>query len=76
LQRELVRMAEHCCEGRIVFTLEGGYQLDVLAHGVRNAIYALLGEGTISDPIGPAPHSGPNIEGLLSNLLQAHHLAE
>ncbi|MGD8997236.1 MAG: histone deacetylase, partial [Anaerolineae bacterium] len=46
VQRELVRMADQLCEGRIVFTLEGGYQLEALAYGVSNACHALLGEDT------------------------------
>jgi acetoin utilization deacetylase AcuC-like enzyme len=74
LQRELVRMAETFCDGRIVFTLEGGYQLEVLAHGVRNAFYALLGEEPVSDPLGPAPGPEPNVEPLLSTLMRTHRL--
>ena len=50
LCRELMGMAGELCEGRIVFVLEGGYQLDVLAHGVRNLAHLLLGDDEISDP--------------------------
>ena len=50
LCRELLGMAREICEGRIVFVLEGGYQLDVLAHGVRNLAHLLLGDEEISDP--------------------------
>ena len=39
LGRELVRMAEQLCEGRIVFGLEGGYQLDVLASTGRRDLH-------------------------------------
>ena len=50
LCRELLGMAREICEGRIIFVLEGGYQLDVLAHGVRNLAHLLLGDEEISDP--------------------------
>ncbi len=50
LCRELMGMAREMCKGRIVFVLEGGYQLEVLAHGVRNLAHLLLGDEGISDP--------------------------
>jgi acetoin utilization deacetylase AcuC-like enzyme len=74
LGQELVRMAEQLCEGRIVFTLEGGYQLDVLAHGVLNALYAMLGEDTIVDPFGPSPRPEREVNALLARLKSAHGL--
>ncbi len=75
IARELVAMAEELCGGRIVFTLEGGYHLDVLAHGVLNAFYALLGEETISDPFGPPfPASEPDIGPLLARLKERHQV--
>ncbi len=77
IARELVAMAEELCGGRIVFALEGGYHLDVLAHGVLNAFYALLGEETVSDPFGPPfPASEPDIEALLARLKERHRLGE
>ena len=74
---ELVEMAGELCQGRILLTLEGGYHLDVLAHGILNTFYALLDEETVSDPLGPAPDVGPGValEGLFSNLRRAHGLA-
>ena len=50
LSRELLSMAQQLCDGRIVFVLEGGYQLDVLAHGVNNLAHLLLGDSAFSDP--------------------------
>ncbi len=49
--RRLVELAKHCCEGRIVFTLEGGYDPDALAWSVEAAIRSCLGE-LVEDPIG------------------------
>ena len=75
MARELVAMAEELCGGRILFALEGGYDLQVLAHGVLNAFYALLGEETISDPLGPAPRDGPDVEPLIRQLSGLHDLS-
>lgn len=50
LTRELLAMAQRHCRGRIVFVLEGGYQLQVLAHGVLNLARRLLDEDGFSDP--------------------------
>ncbi len=56
LARTLVALARDLCAGRIIFTLEGGYHLTALAHGVVATCYALLGEDTIPDPLGVSPH--------------------
>mgnify|MGYP001180641796 FL=1 len=74
MARALVSMAEQWCEGQIVFTLEGGYQLDVLAYGVLNTFYALLGEETVVDPLGPSKRSEPSIDGLIDDLKSLHQL--
>jgi len=74
LGRELVHMAEQLCEGRIAFTLEGGYELDVLACGVLNAFYTLLGDDTIADPIGPSPRPERPVDDLVARLKEAHGL--
>lgn len=74
LERELVHMAGQLCDGQIVFTLEGGYQLDVLAYGVLNAFYAMLGEETIADPLGPSPHPGRPVDTLIARLKGVHNL--
>jgi acetoin utilization deacetylase AcuC-like enzyme len=74
LGRELVDMAAYLCEGRIVFTLEGGYQLDVLACGVLNAFYAMLGEDTVVDPFGPSPHPERPVDELIVRLRELHGL--
>ena len=74
LERELVRMAEQLCAGRIVFTLEGGYQLDVLACGVLNGFHAMMGEDTIADPVGPSPRPERPVDALVARLKEAHGL--
>lgn len=74
IERELVRMAGQLCDGRIVFTLEGGYELDVLACGVLNACYALLGQDTVVDPFGPSPRPERSVDELIAQLKDAHDL--
>ncbi len=74
LTRELIRMAAELCNGRIVFVLEGGYELDVLAHGVLNIAYALQGEDQISDPLGSLDMPSQGTENLVEQLLALHNL--
>ena len=75
LGQELVHMAEQLCDGRIVFTLEGGYQLDVLAYGVLNAFYAMRGEASIADPLGPSPYPERPVDALVTRLKEVHGLS-
>lgn len=58
LARECLRLAERLCGGKIVFVMEGGYDLGALAHGWRNVARALLGSVELSDPYGEAPAAG------------------
>jgi acetoin utilization deacetylase AcuC-like enzyme len=74
MAKELVSMAKVVCDGRIVFALEGGYHLDVLAHGVLNSLYALLGEDQVSDPLGVAPAGGRSVDDLVARLRDLHNL--
>lgn len=72
--RYLVEMASSLCEGRILFVLEGGYELRVLSLGILNNIYALLGIDEIRDPIGPMPENENDVTDLLLQLKQRHLL--
>ncbi len=58
LARECLRLAERLCGGKIVFVMEGGYDLQALAHGWRNIARALLGGDEVSDPYGEGPAAG------------------
>ena len=42
LSRELVRIAQICCDGRLVSLLEGGYHLEALAASARVHVAALM----------------------------------
>jgi len=74
LTRELIRMAEELCGGRIVFVLEGGYDLEVLSHGFLNVAYALLSQDEIVDPLGSIDGLGRDTAELADALLQIHDL--
>ncbi|NDJ34620.1 MAG: histone deacetylase [Chloroflexi bacterium] len=76
LTRELIAMAGELCAGRIIFALEGGYDLEALPHGVLNVAYALQGLDTVSDPVGPIDYPEQQVDGLIANLRKLHSLEE
>jgi len=50
----LKKLADELCQGRLVFTLEGGYNLEVIAASTKAIFDVLLGSSTIDDPLGKA----------------------
>lgn len=72
--RTLIETAQKLCEGKIIFVMEGGYDLTVLGHGWLNVAQALLGKDHISDPLGKSSQSVPLQERLLDWMLKTHHL--
>jgi acetoin utilization deacetylase AcuC-like enzyme len=48
----LKKLAAELCQGRLVFTLEGGYNLQVVASSTRAVFDLLLGNSEIDDPLG------------------------
>ncbi|MBI1278540.1 MAG: histone deacetylase [Anaerolineaceae bacterium] len=75
LSRELIKMADQYCGGKIVFAMEGGYNLDALSQGMVNIGHALLSEDTVSDPLGPPKDSRePDMKPLISALREIHRL--
>lgn len=75
LTRMLIDLANELCVGRIVFVLEGGYNLHVLSSGWLNVAYALLGHDHVDDPVGAAPGSAPSIDQLVEHIRRIHELA-
>lgn len=77
LGRILKGLADELCDERLVFTLEGGYNLDALASSIRATLDVLLGNPDIVDPLGePTRASGaPDIEALLQAVKGTHGLA-
>jgi len=50
----LKELAAELCQGRLVFTLEGGYNLQVVASSIKAVFAVLLGNSEIDDPLGKA----------------------
>ena len=46
LTRVLLDIAEQCCEGKLVMTLEGGYNLEALRDSVREVLREMVGRRT------------------------------
>jgi acetoin utilization deacetylase AcuC-like enzyme len=74
LTRELIDMAKQYCDGKIVFVMEGGYNLEVLSNGVLNIAHALLGSPDVSDPLGSNTKPEPEITALIESLQKLHDL--
>ena len=75
ITRKLIGYAKALCGGRVLFVLEGGYQLDVLTTGVGNVLHALLGHDTVHDPFGRMPQEEHDISDLLAHL-KVHYLSK
>lgn len=73
ITRELIRMAEQLCSGKIVFALEGGYHLEVLGQGMRNVAHALLGDDIVSDAYGSGGKE-PDVRPLIERIRRLHRL--
>jgi acetoin utilization deacetylase AcuC-like enzyme len=50
----LKELAAELCQGRLVFTLEGGYNLRVVASSIKAVFDVLLGNSKVDDPLGKA----------------------
>ena len=75
LTREIIRMAESVCDGRIVFVMEGGYNLDVIGNGIANVVRCLLGDEDTVDPIGaPKDDREPDVLHLIDSVRDIHGL--
>jgi len=51
----LKELAAELCQGRLVFTLEGGYNLRVVTSSIKAVFDVLLGNSEVDDPLGKAP---------------------
>ncbi|MGB1251373.1 MAG: histone deacetylase [Candidatus Promineifilaceae bacterium] len=73
LVRRLLQWSERLCGGKIVFVLEGGYDLQVLSIGVQNLMMALLQHEAV-DPLGGSAEPEPDLSELIVKLRQQHLL--
>lgn len=75
LAQSFIALANEICGGRIVFVLEGGYNLEVLAPAVGNVFRLLLGDSECDDPLGQAAGPAePDLTRLLTDLKRTHQL--
>jgi acetoin utilization deacetylase AcuC-like enzyme len=67
-------LADELCGGRLIFVLEGGYNLNALAASVKATFDVLLGN-SVSDPLGQSPRSFgvPGIDNLIKAIKEIHH---
>lgn len=73
LVEALMALADELCGGRLVATLEGGYNLDVLPHCVLTTLRALRNDPAgASDPFGPAPGRETDVSALLAAARRVH----
>jgi len=76
MARIIKGLANELCDGRLVFSLEGGYHLGALAASVKATFDTLLGNSGSDDPLGQSPRSftAPKIDRLIRAIKEAHAL--
>ena len=73
MTRILKQLAGEFCEGRMVFSLEGGYDFRAISHSVK-AIFDVLLDREFSEEEDFHPQASPNIGPQLERIKQIHHL--
>jgi len=56
ITRIIKQLSDELCEGKCVYCLEGGYNLQVLTNAINYTFNLWLGEKYNDDPFGPPPH--------------------
>jgi acetoin utilization deacetylase AcuC-like enzyme len=72
----LKKLAAELCQGRLVFALEGGYNIQVVTSSIKAVFDVLLGNSEIADPLGKAPAASKS-EGFdehIGAIKRIHHL--
>jgi acetoin utilization deacetylase AcuC-like enzyme len=74
----LQRLAGELCQGRLVFTLEGGYDLRAVACSIKAIFDVLLGNSDIDDPLGKASmaRKPENFDEHIEQVKRIHHIGE
>jgi len=70
-------LADELCDGRLVLTLEGGYDFSSLAASVGVTFDVMLGNNEITDHLGQKPYKtkAPDITDIISKVKEVHHLS-
>ena len=74
ISQQLYELAVKHCNSKIIFVLEGGYNLGALSIGVANSVRVLLGSKDFDDPLGKSPFTQPDISVLTKELKAIHQL--
>jgi len=74
--RIIKELAEELCNGHLVLTLEGGYNLTALAASVKATFDVLLGNASIDDPLGQSPRGSTTLSltSLIHKIKEIHNL--
>ena len=69
-------LSEKLCPGKLLFTLEGGYNLTALSHSILATLKVLMGERDIKDPLGKPRivRKPPSIEPIIEAVKRVHNL--
>jgi acetoin utilization deacetylase AcuC-like enzyme len=75
--RVLKGLADELCQGRLVFTLEGGYNLQVAAFAAKATFDVLMGNSEIIDPLGksPAARKPGGFDEHIAEIKRIHHIS-
>ena len=76
IAQALKDLAAELCDGRLVFTLEGGYHLEALAYAILNTFAVLLDDGDwqLVDPLGPSPRREQPVHDIIARVRDVHGL--
>ncbi|MFC2037450.1 histone deacetylase [Chloroflexota bacterium] len=76
IAQALKDLGEELCDGRLVFTLEGGYHLEALAYSILNTYAVLVGDDdwSLVDPLGPSPQGERPVDDIITRVKQVHKL--
>jgi len=76
LSRTLLALADELCGGRIVFVLEGGYNLSALGACVVATLRLMLGGDPGPDPLGEVRVKEPDVAPVIAALRKRHPLLQ
>jgi len=75
ITKVLKELAAELCQGRLVFTLEGGYNLRVVAFSLKAIFDVFCGASDIDDPLGGTTAKKPDgFDEHIGNIKRIHHL--
>jgi acetoin utilization deacetylase AcuC-like enzyme len=76
ITRTIKQLADELCGGKCVYSLEGGYNLEVLKNAINFTFNLWLGEKYNDDPLGPPPHdiTPHGVEEVIKEVKRRHGL--